>query len=414
MKKYVVLLMVSISSQILFAQTSYEELSHCWRSSEQMQNLIRPQLEGFHQLQKTIYARVQTLIRTEEITQVGGVPYFENLASVTRAAQELATLDSIYEAYFMKAVLLIDTDCREQRICVAKLPEEQYRDYFVSYLEDEVFEITDDYASVIFAKSLGFRSALQMVNEQVEAWLLQDNPDLAGEDPSFSQRLTQDHFWSVLNDNWDIELRNPERELLQAPLLTYARQDFFGEGVAAKEKTKVKDVLLFIFDNWKEIKDILNWLNENVFYDCAASTSARFRGVENIDATISSGVRKKANYLVLQRGVLFDGRQTKTSLKGVVRLYKKKRIGWGRDRTTTVGIGYCTTQTNACENSPWPADGSIYVQAPTLRNFKVAQHQLHPYALAIRDHGAQYLTYYLYYKDNLFKTIYLLGSGNCM
>lgn len=414
MKKYMVLLMCSISSQLLIAQSSYEVLSDCWRNNERMQALIRPQLNGFHQLQKTIHTQVQTLIRAEEITQIGGVPYFENLVSVTRTAQALAELDSVYEAYFINSVQLLSAECQEQGICRAELPAEQYLDHLTNYLEDEVFVLTNDYASVVFAKSLGFRSALQMVNEQMEAWLLQDNPELAGEDPSLSQRLTQDHFWSVLSDNWDIELRNPERELLQAPLMTYARQDFSGAGAAMKEKTKVKDVLLFIFDNWKEIKDILNWLNENVFYDCAASTSARFKGVENIDAAISNGIRKKANYLVLQRGVLFDGRQTKTSLKGVVRLYKKKRIGWGKDRITTVGIGYCTTQTNACENSPWPADGSIYLQAPTLRNFKAAQHQLHPYALAIRDHGAQYLTYYLYYKDNLFKTIYLLGSGNCM
>ena len=414
MKKYVVFLLVSLFSQFLMAQVGDEELRECWRNNERMQILIRPQLEGFHQLQKTIYAQVQALVRTENITQVGGVPYFENLASVTQTAQQLAALDSVYEAYFTKAVQLLLAACLEQRVCVGELPEELYRESLISYLEEEVFVITDNYASVIFAKLVGFRSVLQMVNEQVEAWLLQDNPDLAGEDPSFNQRLTQDHFWSVLNENWDIELRNPERELLQAPLISYTRQDLSAEGAVLKEKTKVKDVLLFIFDNWKEIKDILNWLNENVFYDCAASSSARLKGVENIDAVLSSGVRKKANYLVLQRGVLFDGRQTKTSLKGVVRLYKKKRIGWAKDRMTSVGIGYCTTQHNACENSPWPADGSVYVQAPTLRNYKVAQHQVHPFALAIRDNALQYLTYYLYYKDNLFKTIYLFGSGNCM
>lgn len=414
MRKYILFLLVSLFSQFLKAQPGDEELRECWRNNERMQTLIRPQLEGFHQLQQTIYAQVQSLIQTEGISEARGVPYFENLASVTQTAQQLAELDSVHEAYFTNAVQMLWAECREQQLCVAKLPEEQYQDHLTSYLEDEVFALTDNYASVNFAKLVGFRSALQMVNEQVETWLLQDNPDLAGEDPSFNQRLSQDHFWSVLNDNWDLELRNPERELLQAPLISYARQDLYGDEAVLKEKTKVKDVLLFIFDNWKEIKDILNWLNENVFYDCAASSSARFKGVENIDAALSGGVRKKANYLVLQRGVLFDGRQTKTSLKGVVRLYKKKRIGWGKDRMTSVGIGYCTTQHNACENSLWPADGSVYVQAPTLRNYKVAQHQVHPFALAIRDNSIQYLTYYLYYKDNLFKTIYLFGSGNCM
>lgn len=414
MKKYLVFLFFSFFSQYLFAQRTYEELAVCWRSNGRMQAMVQPQLEGFQQVQKSIYHSVKALIRNEAVTQTNGIPVFENLAAVTRAAQELAELDSVYEVSFVNAVEVVAAQCAQERICISRLSEEVYRDYLASYLEEEVFRLTDNYASNLFAELVGFQSALQQVNEQVNAWLLQDDEALAGEDPAFQQPLTQDHFWSVLNANWDLELRNPERELLQAASITYAKGEYFTQTREEKEKTKVKDVLLFIFDNWKEIKDILNWLNENAFYDCAASSSARFKGMDYIDASASNGLRRKANYVVLQRGVLFDGRQTKTSLKGVVRLYKKKRIGWGKDRMTSVGIGYCTTQLNACENTPWPADGSIYRQAPTLRNFKASQHQLHPYALAIRDDASQFLTYYLYYKDHLFKTVFLFGSGNCM
>jgi hypothetical protein len=414
MKKYFIVLLVSFISQSLWAQRNYEEMSACWQSSQRFQTIIQPSLESFQQLQKTIYHSVQALIRNESITQINGVPVFENLAAVTRAAQELAELDSVYEAHYVNAVQIIANQCREERICVSRISEEAYREQLATYLEEEVFHLTDNYASDLFANTLGFRSALQQVNAQVSDWLLQDRDELSGEDPALNQPLSQDHFWSVLNADWDIELRNPETELLQASSIAYARTESYPGGMDAKEKAKLKEVLQFIFDNWKEIKDILNWLNQNVFYDCAASSSARFKGVEYMDESITNGVRKKANYVVVQRGVLFDGRQTKTNLKGVVRLYKKKRIGWGKDRMTSVGIGYCTTQLNACENIPWPADGSIYRQAPTLRNFKAAQHQVHPYALAIRDDASHFLTYYLYYKEHIFKTVFLFGSGNCM
>ena len=414
MKKYLIIFCFSLCAQSLFAQSTYEELSACWRNNERMQALVGSQVEGFRQIQQNIYHAVQSLIRDEGITQDRGVPVFQNLHSVTRVAQELASLDSIYEAYFVEAVRVVGIQCVQQQWCVAKMAAELYRDHLSSYLEEEVFQLTDHYASELFAKAVGFRSARQAVNEQVAAWLSQDNEELSGEDPALNQPLTMDHFWSVLNADWDIELRAPETELLQAPSLAYAKQEFAIDEMAKKDKGKMKELLLFIFDNWKEIKDILNWLGENVFYDCKATSSARFKSSEEIDAAINNGLRRKAKYLVLQRGVLFDGRQTKTSLKGVVRMYKKKRIGWAKDRTAPVGIGYCTTQYNACENISWPADGSVYLQAPTLCNFKAAQHQVHPYALAIRDNASQYLTYYLYYKDHLFKTIYLFGSGNCM
>lgn len=414
MKKYFIVFLISVISQSLFAQRNYEELAVCWRTNQRFQTIVQPHVEGFQKLQKTIYHSVEALIRNESVIQVNGVPVFENLAAVTRAAQELAELDSVYEAQFVNAVQVIAAQCIDERICTNRISEESYREYLATYLEEEVFRLADNFASDLFANSVGFRSALQQVNEQVNEWLSQDFEELAGEDPALNQPLTQDHFWSVLNANWDIELRNPERELLQVSSVGYVREPSFPDGTDAKEKVKLKEVLQFIFDNWKEIKDILDWLNANVFYDCAASSSARFKGLEYIDASVTDGVRKKANYVVLQRGVLFDGRQTKTSLKGVVRLYTKKRIGWKKDRMNTVGIGYCTTQLNACENIPWPADGSIYRQAPTLRNFKVAQHQVHPYALAIRDDSLQFLTYYLYYRDHLFKTVFLFGSGNCM
>jgi hypothetical protein len=118
MKKYFIVLFISFISQSLWAQRNYEEMSVCWQSNHRFQTIIQPSLENFQQLQKAIYHSVQALIRNESITQVNGVPVFENLAAVTRAAQELAELDSVYEANFVRAVQVIADQCMEERICV--------------------------------------------------------------------------------------------------------------------------------------------------------------------------------------------------------------------------------------------------------------------------------------------------------
>ena len=414
MKKYFLALFFLMPLLQLRAQSSVEKWIDCLRHHPRIEQLTQPRVQEFQELQKRIYASVQELIRSEQVSVSGGVPVFENLESVTRVAQRLSELDDEYDDFFTRTASTIYAQFLSEKICSPEEGNELYYDAVTTYLEDEVFYPVDNYASDQFAQLTGFRSALQQVNQEVNQWLEQGGEELSGEDPALNQPLTEDHFWSVLNSNWDIELRNPEEALAQR-LHKFGSEGSDGYSrEAATDKEKLKEILQFIFDNWKDIKDILNWLNENVFYDCKASSSAKLKSTETLDAGLNSGVLRKVKYLVLQRGVLFDGRQTKTHLKGVVRIYKKKRIGWGKDRLTPMGVGYCTTQTNACENSYWPADGTVYFQAPNARNFKAYQNQMHPFALTIQDNSQQYLTYYLYFRQQLFKTIFLFGNGNCM
>ena len=180
------------------------------------------------------------------------------------------------------------------------------------------------------------------------------------------------------------------------------------------KKVKLKAVLLFIFDNWKDIKDILNWLSDNVTYDCHGVTKARQKETVEVETALSPSVRRKVKYLVFQRGVLFDGKETKTHIKGIAHCYRKKKIGWGKDRTSSMGISYCTFQWNTCESIPWMADGSVFMQAPNYRFYKAYQDHKHPYALTVRDSTSEFLTFYFYFGEQIYKTVNLLGSGSCM
>jgi hypothetical protein len=126
-----------------------------------------------------------------------------------------------------------------------------------------------------------------------------------------------------------------------------------------------------------------------------------------------AGARRKISYHFLQRGVVWDGRATKTHLKGIARVYRKKWIGWGRDRLNRVGISYCTQQWNACENLPWPSDGSTFVQAPNHQTCKNKLSQFHPYALTIKDSNRNFLTFDLHVNEQYYKSVYLFGNRPC-
>ena len=129
---------------------------------------------------------------------------------------------------------------------------------------------------------------------------------------------------------------------------------------AEAEKMKFKEILKFIFDNWNDIKDILNWLDENVFYDCSPTVTARIKSDTrdvNVMQLLSPDVERRIYYQVVQRGVRADFRSTRTRISGKAQLYKRKRNRFVKDKTQVVGIAYCTQQWNVCDDLPWPANG---------------------------------------------------------
>jgi len=402
MKKYYYLLFFIVLSSAIWAQPAAFD---CFRQNATLSQSTTSWVQQFQKIKYGILQEVQALIVQEGITQQVGVPQFQNLHSVVRTAAALAGQDSLYDDFFVRAATAIQQDFFSGNTCSLVLSPAELREQLTDYLEDEVFKVENNYASGFFATQVGFRSALQQINLQTDQWLALSGDELEGIDVQLQQPLLEDHYWRMLNENWDINIVNPEPELINAA------QRFNAEG--ADKNSKLKDILLFIFDNWKDIKDILDWLNTNVFYDCHAVARASFKDKVPLETVMSPGTKRKINYQVVQRGVLLDGRETKTHLKGIARVYRKKWMGWGRDRLSRVGISYCTQQWNACENTPWPADGSTYMQAPNSQLYKTRLAQFHPFALTIKDRSTNFLTFDLHYNEQYLKSVYLFGNRPC-
>lgn len=399
MKKILCAFMLLIGVTVARAQDqSATDLYHCFDGDPAVIGMLRDPLEQFSTLQRQIERSVTDLIEEESIHRSNEKLVFVNLHSVVRTAQRLQDLDELYDAFFAEKAPILAASFLERASCLGTLDIDRYRELVLDYLEYSVFRLQDHYASRLFAKYLEFNSALQLVQEQQQRWLASASGDLEGEDPSFDQPINQELYWPVLSRDFDLELSDPEPEL----------QAYVGKGKS------LKDVLKFIFDNWTEIKGILDWLTNNLFFDCHPSATARIRlDKENVPGSLSPGWRRQYRYAVAQNGVLMDGKSTRTRISGKLKLYKKRPVGWAEDRVSMAGISYCALQWNACEKLPWPANGVPFVQAPFLQPFKSKINQVHPYALTIRDQNREFLTFQLFFNRQLLRTIPLLGSGRC-
>jgi hypothetical protein len=365
------------------------------------QSLIKPYLEQFLLLDAQLESDVQVLIANERITNQGGVLYFTDLAAVVRTAERLQQLDQHYDQFFSETAVFLATRFAAEQICTGSMDPDAYREAVLDYLELEVFRPLDDRASIFFAKQLEFESVRDIINRSERDWLAAAGDQLAGDYPGFDQPVNEEFYWPLLNRDFDIRLTNPEPALQQLTLRQGNNQ-------------KLKEILQFIFDNWTEIKGILDWLNNNLFYDCKPSVTARIRlDKDNVPFTLSPSVRREYRYAVSQNGVLMDGKSTRTRIKARLKLFKKRSIGWARDKVSLAGINYCSLQWNACEEIPWPANGAPFLQSPNHQPFKTKLNQQHPFALTIRDVNYEFLTFKLFFNQQVIKTIYLLGSSEC-
>lgn len=377
------------------------DLYHCLASSPVAQSLIKPYLEQFLLLDAQLESDVQVLIANERITNQGGVLYFTDLAAVVRTAERLQQLDQHYDQFFSETAVFLATRFAAEQICTGSMDPDAYREAVLDYLELEVFRPLDDRASIFFAKQLEFESVRDIINRSERDWLAAAGDQLAGDYPGFDQPVNEEFYWPLLNRDFDIRLTNPEPALQQLTLRQGNNQ-------------KLKEILQFIFDNWTEIKGILDWLNNNLFYDCKPSVTARIRlDKDNVPFTLSPSVRREYRYAVSQNGVLMDGKSTRTRIKARLKLFKKRSIGWARDKVSLAGINYCSLQWNACEEIPWPANGAPFLQSPNHQPFKTKLNQQHPFALTIRDVNYEFLTFKLFFNQQVIKTIYLLGSSEC-
>jgi hypothetical protein len=217
-----------------------------------------------------------------------------------------------------------------------------------------------------------------------------------------NQLIDNEYYWGVLNPNWDIKLRNPEIELL--------RRVDQAELSGKKEKPTLKEVLTLIFDTFDNIKEVMNWLVKDILSDCAGTTKAEIKNTELIPSSLSTVTERKVSYHVFQRGVGIDLVNTSTKIFGKVRLYKKKRNGWKRDKSVVTGISYCLKEWEACDNNPFPADGSIYNQGANHLYKKAVLRQVHPHPLQIVNSSSEFLTFQLFYNRYQFLSIFALGN----
>jgi hypothetical protein len=362
------------------------------------QNWLQQKRGELQQLQDSIQSVLPQL--TRGVGNNHNVLEFENFAHVFNTANLLQDLDDIHEQRYVQIVQSTVQFVIDQQICGRGLNpnSDLVREPIIDYLEDGAMVVPENFASKAFGQALSFRSVLEEVHEEEENWLAAMGTELDNANPIFKPRIQNDLFWSVLNPDCNITVRNPEPEIANAT------------GLSSGRLQDVIEVLTFIFDNWETISEILDWLNDNVFYDCHPSVSAKQRDDwRQVPSNISPDVDRRIYYVAGQKGVFGDLKATKTKIEGKAKLYKKKGRRYKKDRNNIVGIGYCTKQWNPCDNIPWPADGGFHSYAGSHAHKKAKFKHRHPYALTIyrSDH---FNTFYLYYNFNFVAHIYLLGS----
>lgn len=404
---FIPLLLISVISN---AQLLDRE---CLNANSTAQNVISSKNALFTQLSGQILTNVQSLIQQESIANVGNVLSFENLESVVSVANLLEAYDKQYDDAYAGYCEDIVQSLWSQSICVGSMTLSEYKEEMYDYLEEEKFSLVDEYASTIFAQELSFQSALLKINEEEEAWLEAVGENFDNTNPAFDQEINNELYWPVLSENWNIELRNPEPEL--SNVTGYSKiwmnhWEQFAKGnnhivrggpylIQNTEVYDLQEILKFIFDNWDTIEKILDWLSENVTYDCHPSTASQvsndWRAVPN---TMSPERSRKIYYHVRQKGVFGDFKATKTKIEGKVKLYKKKGRRYKKDRNNSNGIGYCTLQWDPCDDRPWPVDNNPHNYPGAHGHKKARFKHHHPYALAI-ERSNDFLTYYLYYNQ---------------
>ncbi len=384
-----------------------DRFNACLSGHADLQNRIHA--ERFQAQEQLVGIResVQQLIHAHEVRIAGSMLEVNNLRSAVELSMQLRDLDAECDSIYAQLRERILAAAWTEGLCAEDLTFNSYQELFDNYLE-ELIRFDDHYASMYFASYLGFRSMLLIQAKLEEEWL--ERQGLVWKDPHpFDELPVQEEmYWSVLDPNWAISFREPEESLRKI-------QNIYSEG-GATEKTKFKDIVLFILNNWDNIKEILAWLDEGVFYDCSPTVTARIKSDTrdvNVMQQLSPDVERRIYYQVGQRGVRADFRSTRTRIWGKAHLYKRKRNRFVKDKTQVVGIAYCTQQWNVCDDQAWPANGQPFQFAGVHRRGKAKFSERHPYALAIQRLNTEFINFPLFYNRALVDQVYLLGNGGC-
>lgn len=384
-----------------------DRFNACLSAQASLQNRLRAEHEQMKEQFVSIRESVHQLIQNHDVRVVGSVLELQDLRSAVELSMQLRDLDAESDSLYMQLRENLLSEAWTEGLCAEELTFGQYQELFDNYLEDRI-RVEDQYASTYFASSLGFRSMLLIQQQDEEAWLQRQGLEWKEAHPFEQLPVQEEMYWSILNADWDLLFRNPE------PQLSKIDNIYSADGTTSK--TKFKDVILFILNNWDDIKDILAWLEEGVFYDCSPTVTARLKSDTrdvNVMQQLSPDLERRIYYQVGQRGVRADFRSTRTRIWGKAHLYKRKRNRFVKDKTQVVGIAYCTQQWNVCDDRPWPSNGQPFQFAGVHRRGKAKFSERHPYALAIQQLNTEFINFPLFYNRALVDQVYLLGNGGC-
>ena len=358
------------------------------------------------QLARTRESVVQ-LIQDHQVRLDGPTLELTDLKSAVELSIQLRDLDAACDNSYVQFREQLLEAAWTEGLCAEDLSFGQYQELLDNYLEDQVLA-EDHYAAIYFARYLDFHSMLSIQLRAEEDGLAKQGLEWKDPHPFDDLPVSEEMYWAILSADWDIAFRDPEPQLSNL------------QGIESKDgavsKTKFKDIVLFILNNWDSIKEILAWLEDGVLYDCSPSVTARSKGdTRDVNAMqqLSPDVDRRIYYQVAQRGVRADFRSTRTRIWGKARLYKRKRNRFVKDKTQVVGISYCTLQWNVCDNRPWPANGMPFQHGGIHRRGVAKISEQHPYALAIQQMNTEFLGFGLYYNRALVDQIHLLGNGGC-
>jgi hypothetical protein len=406
MFSFLSLLIPVLSAQPLEQRQSRFQL--CLQSNEFLQKQLQVARDRYLEALTQTRQSVDRLIASYEVRLLGDALQVDDLRATVELSMQLRDLDEACDAQYFELRESLLSVAWTEGVCVEELTFGQYQELFDNYLEDEAIRPTDHYASTYFAATLGFRSMMMVQLKAEEDWLERQGLDWSEPHPFNDLPVGEEMYWSVLSADWSIEFRKPEPQLSTIQLSAAAG------GVEAK--TKFKDIILFILNNWDAIKDILSWLEELAFSDCSPSVTSRIKSDTrdvNLMQELSPDVERRIYYQVGQRGVLADFRATRTRIWGKANLYKRKRNRFVKDKSQTVGIAYCTKQWNVCDDKPWPANGQPFQFAGVHRRGKAKISERHPYALSIQQVNTEFINFPIFYNRTLVDQVHLLGSGGC-
>lgn len=403
LKKILVLSFIALIGIAAKAQ-DVDRFYACLDREPSVQEMIQQKQNGFAELKLRISESVQQLIDEEKILNEDGVLSFENLHSIVNTADRLEKLDQEYDNFYADALKSIVTECWNQHFCSDGFEEARYKDLLIDYLEDSHFTSVDNFASVEFSSRLSFKSALVVINNQETQWLNSTNVAENAENPAFNQLFENEFYWSVLSPDFDINLRNPELELIQKA------NQLSGKG---SQKKSVKEVVAIVMEIFNAVKEIFQWLTTDVFNDCYKSTKASIKNYMLVPSSFSSDVPRKVVYKVGQNGVAFDFAQTTTRVYAKARIYKKKRGHWKKDSYTPFAIGSCLKEWDPCNDVPFPNDGSILKNRASNHYFKTKLLEAHPFALITGRNADEFLSFPIFYDGVYMSSIQVLNRVNC-